>query len=298
MDQLFTGFLDVLLGSLYALGLHATFFFALFMLTEKNTTGRYANFRRVDNGERFLGPDVRVDMGYFFLNSLVTVVAGGYVISVVIVTLLQQYVPYHIFAETIEGWPFLLQLLIGVFIADAAFFFPHWFSHKFLWRFHSIHHSAEKLSWTTAVRLHPVDQIPFMVAGAVAMHVLGFDEQVVLLVLVVHNAYNMFVHANLSLDYPKPFCYILGSPNYHRWHHAAEKEAIDKNFATTFPVFDLIFGSYYYPMGRLPASYGLYGGEQKNFPKSFRGQLVYPFRTKKKGKVVRDDGIEPPTHSV
>ncbi len=281
--QFLTDFLYNLGGAIYIFILHGVFFFILFFATEKNTSGGFANFRRADSDDPFITPHSRLEFYYYLFNKIITNVLLTFITAILTITILEHYFAYHIFATQIQEWPFALQVIVGLLIADAAFFFPHWFSHKFLWRFHSIHHSAEKLSWTTALRLHPVDQIPFAVGGAVVMYALGFEGQSIVLAFIIHDIYNLFVHANLSLDYPKPFCYILGSPNYHRWHHAAEKEAIDKNLATMFPVFDLIFGTYYYPRGRLPKSYGLHGKAQQAFPKTFGEQLLYPFRKKKDG---------------
>lgn len=258
-------------------------FFVLFLLTKKNTTGKYADFTRADNDDPFISRDFKLEFSYFLLNKIIVELALVALASFLTVTIMDRFFPHNLLGGPVANLPFYVQVAIGLFIADAAFFFPHWFSHKFLWRFHSIHHSAEQLSWLTAVRLHPVDQIPFIVGGAAIMYIFGFEGESIVLALVLHSFYNLFVHSNLSLDFPKPLCYILGSPNYHRWHHAAEKEAIDKNFATMFPVFDLVFGSYYYPQGRLPKSYGLYGKDQAEFPKSLGKQLIHPFRRKKKG---------------
>lgn len=64
---------------------------------------------------------------------------------------------------------------------------------------------------------------------------------------------------------------------FHRWHHTLEAEGLNKNFAPTFPVLDLIFGTFYMPTGKLPEHFG--NGEH-DFPEGFLGQLVYPFTQK------------------
>ncbi len=268
----------------FMFGFFMALFYLLFAVTRKNTSRQYADFTRADTNDRFISRDFRLEFSYFLLNKAVVDLALSVLASWLTILVMNRFFPHHIFGTYIGGLPFYAQVAIGLFIADAASFFPHWFSHKFLWRFHSIHHSAEKLSWLTAARLHPVDQVPFVIGGAVIMHIFGFEGESITSAIALHSFYNLFVHANIALDYPKPVCYILGSPNYHRWHHAADKEAIDKNFATMFPVFDLVFGSYYYPRGRLPESYGLYGREQQAFPRTLGKQLLYPFKRKKKGE--------------
>ncbi|GJL84905.1 MAG: hypothetical protein DHS20C02_06800 [Micavibrio sp.] len=133
----------------------------------------------------------------------------------------------------------------------------------------------------TALRLHPVDHLSFVIGGTIALYIFGFEGEAIVQAIFIHGAYNLFVHANINLGFPRPLCYILGSPNYHRWHHASDKEAIDKNFATMFSLFDVIFCSYYYPRDKLPKTYGLYD-HSKNYPKNFTGQILYPFQRIKK----------------
>jgi sterol desaturase/sphingolipid hydroxylase (fatty acid hydroxylase superfamily) len=61
---------------------------------------------------------------------------------------------------------------------------------------------------------------------------------------------------------------------FHRWHHTAAERGGEKNFAATFPVLDLIFGTFYMPAGVLPDQYGI---AEREFPESFPAQLAHPF---------------------
>jgi sterol desaturase/sphingolipid hydroxylase (fatty acid hydroxylase superfamily) len=49
----------------------------------------------------------------------------------------------------------------------------------------------------------------------------------------------------------------------------------NKNFASTFPVLDLLFGTFYMPKNELPDVYGV---DDREFPPSFGAQMVYPFK--------------------
>ena len=68
---------------------------------------------------------------------------------------------------------------------------------------------------------------------------------------------------------------IVVTPAFHHWHHSAEPQSIDKNFAVHTPVWDLLFGTYYLP-GRWPEAYGL--AHQRDVPARWTSQFVYPFR--------------------
>jgi WD40 repeat protein len=62
---------------------------------------------------------------------------------------------------------------------------------------------------------------------------------------------------------------------FHRWHHTQQEEGLDKNFASTFPFLDVIFGTFYMPAGKLPEQFG---NGDPDFPEGFWGQFLHPFR--------------------
>ena len=82
-----------------------------------------------------------------------------------------------------------------------------------------------------------------------------------------------FIHSNVGASYGF-LEKIFVVPRFHHWHHGIEKEAIDVNFAIHFPWIDKIFGTYYYPEGKWPDTYGL---ANEKIPGTFWGQTFYPF---------------------
>ncbi len=83
-----------------------------------------------------------------------------------------------------------------------------------------------------------------------------------------------FIHANVRWELPV-LRWLFATPHFHHWHHAAEPEAIDKNFAVHTPLWDRLFGTIYVPK-RWPREYGVCG--QKNVPSNWLLQFLYPFR--------------------
>ena len=55
-----------------------------------------------------------------------------------------------------------------------------------------------------------------------------------------------FIHANLRLQMGS-LSPLIGGPQVHRIHHSRLGEHRDKNFAAFFPVWDILFGTYYHP---------------------------------------------------
>jgi sterol desaturase/sphingolipid hydroxylase (fatty acid hydroxylase superfamily) len=66
------------------------------------------------------------------------------------------------------------------------------------------------------------------------------------------------------------------TPVFHRWHHTSLEQGGNINFAGTFPLWDILFGTFRMPEGKLPEVYGV-DGEQA-VPTEIGGQLAYPFR--------------------
>lgn len=281
MPEYFTDLFSQTLELALMVVLYTTVFFVLMLAIDehKGKLSSIKHFSAVHPRRPYFYKDFKLELGYLFLNNIILAFIVVYAVSSVD-HLMGLFMPSQPFAEAIESMPFIAQLALGAFIADAAFFFPHLFMHKFLWSFHSIHHSAKELHWLTAVRLHPVDHLAFPIGGAVILHIIGFSGEALAYAIALHTFYNLFVHANFQLGFPKPLCYILGSPNYHRWHHSCcTPDAYDKNIATMFPIFDLICRTYYYPHDRLPEEYGVSkaaGG--KTYPTDMKGQLIYPFK--------------------
>src|SRR5271163_3088705 len=189
-----------------------------------------------------------------------------------------KYLGVPVLQEFIARMPWLLQFFLAVVVADVAEYFIHLALHKvpFLWRFHSIHHSSKALDWIAGSRSHFVDDT--LVRGFILVPLmLGFSQSIMLWYLIFVTLHATWTHCNFGPNAKWLERYLV-MPRYHHWHHASQKEAIDKNFAIHFPWIDKIFGTYYYP-DEWPVLYGLDGEELSS---NFFGQTIEPFTKKKK----------------
>lgn len=190
-----------------------------------------------------------------------------------------DHLPYQIFAHHITGLPLVIQVLLGLLVIDISLWIRHGFVHKFLWSFHAVHHSAKELSWLTTRRLHPLDSAVMGLIDFVILYLIGFSAEGMAIAMILKDWNNMFIHSNIVLDYPKPLKYIIVSPNMHRWHHATELEARDKNFCVFFAFVDYIMGTYYVPDNALPKNYGSDIPELDNIErKNVLTELLVPFK--------------------
>ena len=171
--------------------------------------------------------------------------------------------------------PLWVQGLIFMVVSDLLLYWIHrGFHGAALWKYHAIHHSSQNLDWISAARFHPVNLFLGSVAVDVLLLLAGISPNVFVVLGPITIAHSAFVHANLNWTLG-PLKYVIAGPVFHRWHHTAAERGGSKNFAATFPVFDVMFGTYYMPMKTLPDHYGVV---DPAFPEGFGAQLLYPFR--------------------
>lgn len=160
----------------------------------------------------------------------------------------------------------------------ASDFMLYWFHRMYhgsgFWKYHAIHHSSEELDWISAARFHPVNLFLGTVAVDVVLLMAGISPEIMVWVGPFTTFHSAFVHANLNWTLG-PFRYVLATPVFHRWHHTALNEGGNTNFAGTFPIWDILFGTFRMPKNALPENYGIDGAP---LPSEIGGQLAYPFR--------------------
>ena len=179
------------------------------------------------------------------------------------------------FQSSVATQPAALQLVEAILIANIGGYIGHRLSHQvpFLWRFHSVHHSISEMDWLAAARVHPLDQIVTKALTIVPLYVMGFSKATFGAYIGLATVHAVFIHANVRIKFG-PLRWLIGSPEFHHWHHSNDPEAHNKNFAGELPLLDLLFGTFYLPKGRMPARYGV----SEPVPTGYIGQMLYPFR--------------------
>jgi len=216
--------------------------------------------------------------GLHFLVSHALVQALSFLILLPATRLTRLWQPEGLQA-LVRSWPFVVQLLAIVVVADLAQYAVHRAFHRvpLLWRFHAIHHSSVALDWLAGSRLHLVDVVVTRGLVLLPLVMLGFEERPLGAYLVFVSFHAVFIHANLRFRFRKLES-LLVTPRFHHWHHADAPEARDRNFAVHLPWLDRLFGSAHEPPGdRWPESYGIAGHP---VPPGYAGQLLYPLRSR------------------
>ena len=228
------------------------------------------------NPEMFWWRDLRAvatDLVYWFLLPLVSYF-GRFALLVSSLWLLHRNSgPIGFFP--IDRWSMWRQCALILVIQDIFLYWMHRAFHgRWGWRFHAVHHSPRVLDWLSLTRFHPVNNLAAFAVADVLVVLIGFSPDAVVALGPFNLVYSAMVHANLNWTFG-PLRYLFASPVFHRWHHTLLAEGRDKNFAPTFPLLDLLFGTFYMPRGRLPEHFGV---DEENFPQGFWGQMIHPFR--------------------
>lgn len=218
----------------------------------------------------------RVDLTYFFLNTLL--------IQLMTLLTMQPAMVFFNWArvaavqEVVSELPLVVQVPLVLLVADFTQYWVHRAFHAvpILWRFHAIHHSTETMDWLAGSRLHLVDAVVTRGLTYVPVYILGFSDAAMVGYVVIVVVQATFIHANVRWEFPL-LRRVVATPCFHHWHHAAEPEAIDKNFSVHSPLWDWLFGTLYLPQ-RWPGRYGLCGGS--DVPASWSLQFLYPFRSR------------------
>lgn len=170
-------------------------------------------------------------------------------------------------------WLIVFEMLV---LSDFIYYWVHRAAHTVpvLWRLHAVHHSTQRLRWSSALRAHP-GEIYLHFVTAVPLFFLGFPVDALAPLAPLITLYAVLIHTNVNTSFRR-VSYIVNTPVFHGWHHALDIRDGTKNYAGFFPLFDKLFGTYTLP-DRLPEEYGI---DDAGMPETFVAQLSYPFRSR------------------
>lgn len=235
--------------------------------------------------ERFFGErrarrswgELGSDLGFYFLSSLLPTIILAAPLALIAV-LGQRLLPEAIPA-TLAALPLWAKLLLGLLIGEVGTYWGHRLSHEipWLWRFHAVHHGTEHMYFLANTRSHPVDMVVTRLFGLTPLYLLGLagpgaaGSAAPVLLLLVGTIWGFFIHANLRWRFG-PLEWLVATPAFHHWHHS-KFQPINRNYASTLPVLDRLFGTHYLP-AHWPAACGI----DTPMPVSLAGQLMAPLR--------------------
>jgi sterol desaturase/sphingolipid hydroxylase (fatty acid hydroxylase superfamily) len=187
--------------------------------------------------QRHLRPELATDLGFLAFQYLVMASVFAW----------ENDVLRSMFAVPSPPWPLWVRIPLAVIVGDLGLYWGHRLSHAvpWMWRFHSVHHSARMLDWVAAHREHPLDGLWSQLTFNVPILLLGLNLEQAMPLLVLRSAWAVFIHSNVRMPLG-PLGLLLGDPVLHRFHHARDVER-PANFGNLAPYLDVLFGTHHRP---------------------------------------------------
>jgi sterol desaturase/sphingolipid hydroxylase (fatty acid hydroxylase superfamily) len=199
------------------------------------------------------------------------------VLAWIVVWLTQRVLSNHgiLLALWPASWPIWSQVLLKLATGDFLRYWLHRWSHEhaILWRLHAVHHAPRKLYSVNVFRFHPADKALQFLGDSLPFILLGVPPVVLAYYFVVYATSGFFQHSNCDLRLGW-LNYLVSGPEVHRWHHSQLITESNHNYAHTLIVWDLLFGTYFWPRGQHVGRLGLL---EDSYPTRFGAQLLAPF---------------------
>lgn len=190
----------------------------------------YIKKRKYYDGKDTIAATV-IGLGNVAISAVLKVITFG------IILFFYNLVPWSI---PYTWWAFILCFIW----IDFWRYWAHRVAHenRFWWATHVTHHSSEKYNWSVSFRLGWTQHIKIIFFIPVALA--GFHPVVFFICHQIAVLYQFWIHTEYIRKLPKPIEYIFTTPSHHRVHHARNDKYLDKNYGSTFIIWDRIFGTF------------------------------------------------------
>ncbi|MDN3202544.1 sterol desaturase family protein [Algoriphagus sediminis] len=137
-------------------------------------------------------------------------------------------------------WSFI----ICFFAIDFARYWAHRVAHeqRFWWATHITHHNSKKYNLSVSFRLGWTQHIK--IVFFIPVMLMGFDPFVFFICHQIAVLYQFWIHTEYIKKLPRPIEFFFTTPSHHRVHHASDEHYLDKNYGSTFIIWDRMFGTF------------------------------------------------------
>lgn len=177
-------------------------------------------------------------------------------------------------------WPFVAQTLAAIAVLDLGVTLAHYASHRlpWLWRFHAVHHSVERMYGFNGLMKHPVHQSIEMAAGTLPLVLVGMAVEIGAALAFMTAIQLLVQHSNVDFRLG-PLRTWLATAEIHRLHHRADPALGDVNFGLFTTIGDRLLRT----LRDRPAGLQLSSSElgidgEPDYPSTYFSQLIRPFR--------------------
>jgi len=130
-------------------------------------------------------------------------------------------------------------------VIDFFNYWRHRLQHRLgiWWALHSLHHSQKMLSFWADDRNHVLDDMITWMWFALITAAIGVPPAQFVWLVAASRMVESLAHANVRFGFGSWGDRLLVSPKFHRLHHSVTAGKRGCNFATLFPVWDIVFGT-------------------------------------------------------
>lgn len=159
-------------------------------------------------------------------------------------------IPPLLTLPTGAGWggpvSWVVAPVVGAAIYDFFFYWCHRAQHRWLWRYHAVHHSIRELSAVNAYH-HPIEPFVQILLIAIPTSLIASEAgPVVPTMLVLLHLQGAFLHSS-SHWHLGPLSRVVVDNRFHRIHHSVEPRHFDRNFGAFTTIWDRMFGTAWWP---------------------------------------------------
>lgn len=159
-------------------------------------------------------------------------------------------IPPLLTLPTGAGWggpvAWVVAPIVGAAIYDFFFYWCHRAQHRWLWRYHAVHHSIRELSAVNAYH-HPIEPFVQILLIAIPTSLIASEAgPVVPTMLVLLHLQAAFIHSP-SRWHLGPLARLIVDNRFHRIHHSVELRHFDRNFGAFTTLWDRLFGTAWMP---------------------------------------------------
>ena len=163
---------------------------------------------------------------------------------------------HHRLLDLELNWAMGLLTFLGV---DFCFYWMHRSSHRirWFWAAHVVHHSSERMNFSTAMRQNATNIFNGMWLFYVPLALIGFNPVWIGVAYALSLVYQFFIHTTLVGKLPGWVETVFNTPSHHRVHHGRNPGYIDRNYGGTLIVWDRLFGTFVAEDEQAPPDYGI-----------------------------------------
>lgn len=177
--------------------------------------------------------------------------------------------------------PLWLECLLALLLFDAWMYWWHRLNHEipFLWQFHKVHHSDNRMDVSTALRFHPGEIVLSTLARVPVLVLLGMELWQLALYELIAVPVVAFHHSNISIPrrWDDRLRWFMVTPWMHWVHHSRRMRETNSNYSSVLSVWDRIFRSYRFRPDPDRIRFGLSRRMDRQSKQKLTGMLRTPF---------------------